>query len=51
MTVKELIAALQRCNPDARVLTFDADSECYEPVTGYISGADQADILLQTDSD
>lgn len=48
MTVTKLIALLQKLPPEAEVMTFDADAEAYEPVTGAVYGNET--VELQTDS-
>ena len=54
MTVAELIEHLQAmCLPGDVVKAFDADSGRYEPVTGFLYGADSDagddSVIIQTD--
>lgn len=50
MTVSALIKTLEKLDPDAVVLTYDADTENMEEVTGVIYGGDKATVELQTDT-
>ncbi|MCH8210708.1 MAG: hypothetical protein IIB99_04985 [Planctomycetes bacterium] len=44
MTVKELIFALQECNPDAEVHASDIYGEGVFPITGYVY--DEQEVTL-----
>lgn len=48
-TVGTLINALEKLDPEGLVLAYDPDAQGYCPVSGFLYGGQENEILLQTD--
>ena len=49
MSVRELIEVLLALSGDAEISAWDADNECYQPVSGVVF--DYGNVVIQTDRD
>jgi len=49
--VADLIALLQRANPEAPVEIYNPDAECYAPVTGMVYSDTEVQLCAEVEED